>query len=173
MTIGRSRFQPKLQPPQDISTVWLRVWPQDLDLNMHVNNGRYLTLMDIGRMDLLFRSGLAQNMRRNRWIPVLTGLNARYRRSLGLFSRFALETEIVGWTQHSLFMEHRIVTAKGELAASAVVRAVVLKPGDSKEKVTTAEFFAPLGCLPESPALPETCLLLLSPSERAAMASAA
>ncbi|WP_176084274.1 acyl-CoA thioesterase [Martelella sp. HB161492] len=173
MTISRSRFRQNLNPPHDISTVWLRVWPQDLDINFHVNNGRYLTLMDIGRMDLLFRSGLAQNMRRHGWIPVLTGLNARYRRSLGLFARFALETEIVGWTQHSLFMEHRIMTATGELAVSAFVRAVVLKPGDGKEKVTTEDFFAPLGRLPSSPALPEACLLLLSPAERATMAVAA
>jgi len=29
--------------------VYLRVWPNDLDLNIHVNNGRYLALADIGR----------------------------------------------------------------------------------------------------------------------------
>ena len=30
--------------------VALRVWPNDLDLNLHVNNGRYLALADIGRL---------------------------------------------------------------------------------------------------------------------------
>jgi len=35
----------------DVSRVHARVWPTDLDLSLHVNNGRYLTLMDLGRSD--------------------------------------------------------------------------------------------------------------------------
>ena len=31
----------------------MRVWPNDLDTNAHMNNGRYLTLMDLGRFDLM------------------------------------------------------------------------------------------------------------------------
>lgn len=164
----KARFAPRLHPPEDISIVVLRVWPHDLDLNLHVNNGRYLTFMDIGRMDLLFRSGLGRRMLREKWQPVLTGVNARYRRSLGAFQRFRLETRIAGWTEHSLFMEHRIIPLsgkyKGEVAVTATVRALMLKDG---RKVTTAELFSALGPLPESPPLPETSLLLLSPEERA------
>ena len=170
-TIIKAKFGTPLSPPADISIVKLRVWPQDLDLNLHVNNGRYLTLMDIGRMDLLFRSGLGQTISKNKWYPVLTGLSARYRRPLGLFQRFRLETEVVGWTEQSLFMEHRIIAisgkSRGETAATAVVRAVMLKAGG--EKVKTAELFAPLGPLPESPPLPESCAVLLSAAEREAI----
>nr|WP_272211107.1 acyl-CoA thioesterase [Marinicella sp. W31]MDC2876988.1 acyl-CoA thioesterase [Marinicella sp. W31] len=170
-----SKSRPRLRPLQDISSIELRVWPQDLDLNRHVNNGRYLAFMDLGRMDLLFRSGLGQLTMKNKWQPVLTGVNARYRRPLGVFHRFQVDTELCGWTEQSLFMEHRIVATsgpfKGELAASAVVRAVMLKPGTGSEKVRTAELFAPFGPLPESPPLLETCLMLLSPKERQALAN--
>lgn len=169
-TLIKTKSAPPLRPPEDISAITMRVWPHDLDLNLHVNNGRYLTLMDIGRMDLLFRSGLGQHMRQKKWQPVLTGLNARYRRPLGLFQRFRMETAVVGWTEQSLFMEHRIIPlsgrSKGEIAVTAVVRAVMLEPGAKSRKVRTADLFAPLGPLPESPPLPETCTVLLSAEEQ-------
>src|SRR6185503_3961101 len=47
-----SFFGPKYSDLKHESNLSLRVWPNDLDLNIHVNNGRYLTLMDLGRMDL-------------------------------------------------------------------------------------------------------------------------
>jgi hypothetical protein len=39
------------------SAVGFRVLPGDLDVNVHLNNGRYLALMDLGRFDLLIRAG--------------------------------------------------------------------------------------------------------------------
>ena len=41
----------------DTSEVRLRVWPSDLDFNLHMNNGRYFTVMDLGRIDLMIRIG--------------------------------------------------------------------------------------------------------------------
>ena len=32
----------------DSSILTFRVWPNDLDINLHMNNGRYLTIMDLG-----------------------------------------------------------------------------------------------------------------------------
>jgi hypothetical protein len=37
--------------------ICLRVWPNDLDLNLHVNNGRYLALADLGRIHWFVRTG--------------------------------------------------------------------------------------------------------------------
>ena len=39
---------PRLDP-LGRSIVSFRVWPNDLDINIHMNNGRYLTIMDIVR----------------------------------------------------------------------------------------------------------------------------
>ena len=52
-------FRPRLAIPTDVSVLGLRVLPNDLDLSLHMNNGRYLTVMDLGRLDLILRSGLA------------------------------------------------------------------------------------------------------------------
>lgn len=43
--------------PLDTSVLKMRTWPGDLDINFHMNNGRYLTLMDLGRFNLTIRSG--------------------------------------------------------------------------------------------------------------------
>ena len=54
----RAKFGAKLGMPSGTSCVELIVLPNDLDTNLHMNNGRYLTLMDLGRLDLFVRSGL-------------------------------------------------------------------------------------------------------------------
>ena len=59
--IVRARYRPRLQP-FDISVVHMRVLPNDLDLQLHMNNGRFLSIMDLGRVDLMIRTGfLAQS----------------------------------------------------------------------------------------------------------------
>ena len=49
-----------------ISYLTLRVCPGDLDTSLHMNNGRYWTLMDLGRTDLMLRSGFWRAVVRNR-----------------------------------------------------------------------------------------------------------
>ena len=49
-----------------------RVWPNDCDLNLHLNNGRYLTFMDLGRVHLLAQIGLLGELWRRHWAPVLS-----------------------------------------------------------------------------------------------------
>jgi acyl-CoA thioesterase FadM len=58
--------------------------PNDLDLLRHMNNGSYLTLMDIGQVDLLVRSGAQREVDRRRWYPVVVGESIRFRRHSGL-----------------------------------------------------------------------------------------
>ena len=55
----------------DTSILNLAVFPNDLDIYGHMNNGRYLTLMDLGRMDLIVRTGLGKTAGQNRWKPLV------------------------------------------------------------------------------------------------------
>jgi thioesterase superfamily protein len=45
-------------PPFGEARLRFRILPHDLDLNFHVNNARYLSFMDLGRVDLMGRLGL-------------------------------------------------------------------------------------------------------------------
>jgi hypothetical protein len=66
----------------DEDHVRMRVWPNDIDLNLHLNNARFLSLMDYGRTHLLARSGLLEHILRSRWQPLVGAVWMTYRRSL-------------------------------------------------------------------------------------------
>jgi acyl-CoA thioesterase FadM len=118
--------RPRLDPVADASRLSFRVWPHDLDTSLHMNNGRYWTLMDLGRADLMIRSGLWRAIAREGWLPVVSAGKIRFRRELRLFQPFTLETRLVAWSDTSIIMEHRMVTAGCDgapiVAAIALVR---------------------------------------------------
>jgi acyl-CoA thioesterase FadM len=139
-------------PPLGESVLRMRVWPGDLDYNFHLNNGRYLTLMDLGRIDLMIRVGAVPAIRRNRWAPVVASLAIRYRRPLGPFEQFELRTRAIGWDDQWFFLEQRF-TRGSEVAALAVVKTLFLGGG---RRVAPAELIAATGQAAESPPIPDS-----------------
>jgi acyl-CoA thioesterase FadM len=144
--LGRPRLQ-----PLDLSVVTFRVLPNDLDVNFHMNNGRYLTLMDLGRLDLLLRLGIVRELRRRRWNPMVASLTIRYRRSLAPMRKYELRTRLLGWDERWLFLEQRF-TRGGELMAVAVVKALFVGPTG---RVPPRELIEVTGLVIESPPIPE------------------
>lgn len=137
--------------PLDESVISLRVLPNDLDLNLHLNNGRFLTLMDLGRVDLLVRLGVVREMRRRRWGGVVASATVRFRRPLRLFQRFDLHTRLLCWDDRWFYMEHRFVRADDTLAV-AIVKARFLAT-DGK-KLTPPEVVAAIAPGMDSPPMP-------------------
>ena len=119
----RTPFRPRLAVPHGVSRLPFRVWFFDLDTNGHVNNGRYWTLFDLGRTDMMLRMGLLGAVLKHKWAPIVGGGAIRFRRELRLFQRFELETRIVGWTENRVVFEHRILAEDGTVVAT---RALVL-----------------------------------------------
>jgi acyl-CoA thioesterase FadM len=132
------------------------VLPSDLDLNGHMNNGRYLSLMDIGRLDLTVRAGLAKEMIRRRWMPVLAGVTIRFRKSLQPWQRYELRTRIVSWDEEWFYMEQRFV--RGETVhAIAHVKGIFLDR--ARKKVPVAEILASVGSDARPPLSPHDLAL--------------
>ncbi len=75
--------RPRLDPVDDVSRLSFRVWPHDLDTSLHMNNGRYWTLMDQGRADVMIRSGLWRTIAREGWVPVVSAAEIRFRVATG------------------------------------------------------------------------------------------
>lgn len=69
--LAASFFRPRLPAGQATSELTLLTLPNDQNINMHVNNGRYLTLCDLNRVDLFIRSGLARVMLKRGWMPII------------------------------------------------------------------------------------------------------
>ena len=110
----------------DVARTAFRVAPSDLDLLGHMNNGKYLSLLDVGRMDLLLRSGVWPKLRAKGWYPVVAGQTITYRRSLKLGQRFDLLTRVVGFDDRWVFIEQTFVV--GEVVhAQAIVRGRFLR----------------------------------------------
>lgn len=80
--------------------------PTDLDANLHMTNGRYLSIADLGRIDLAMRSGLWRTVLRNKWSPIVTTATTIFRRELRFWQRFRLTTEIAFWNDRIQVMRH-------------------------------------------------------------------
>jgi acyl-CoA thioesterase FadM len=105
----------------------LRVWQNDIDLNLHLNNARYLSWMDYGRVHLLARMRLLDHIVRSRWTPLLGAAWMTYRRSLALFERYTLTSRLVCWDQRWFYFEQTFNGSDG-LAAVGWVKAVLRNP---------------------------------------------
>lgn len=127
LTIAISSFKRRIDP-FGTSSIRFRVWPNDLDLNMHMNSGRYVSFMDVGRVDLLVRMRLLRGVMRRGWRPIAGAAMIRYRRSLLPFERFTLRSRVITWDDKWFYFEHIMENSKGELAAIAYVRGLLRGP---------------------------------------------
>lgn len=139
-TLILSFFQPRASLEEE-QILKFRCWPHDLDLNFHMNNGRYLTLMDLGRLQLIFRLGLLKDVVKNFWMPVLGEAHIRFRRPLNPFQAFELHTRIVSWDEKWVFIEQKFMS-RGELIAIGHVKGLLK---GRKQSIPTAVILEKIG----------------------------
>lgn len=149
------RFQPRVEITGPVWTPF-RVLPTDLDVQLHMNNGVYLSLLDIARMDLLQRADLLKPLRKRGWFPVVTAESIGFRRSLTLFQRFEVGTQVLGWDDRSFYVHQRFVRNGEVVAAALVIGRFLSRDGES----VPATDVAALGGFHESPTVPEWALRL-------------
>jgi acyl-CoA thioesterase FadM len=165
-----------LPTPLDVSRLRFRVLPNDIDALLHMNNGRYLTVMDLGRVDLLIRTGLWNLVRRKGWTPLVGTALVNFRREMHVFQSYFLETRIAGWVGQLAVIEHKFVFAKGprtgEVAAIALVRAGLYDRAQ-RAFVPLENIMKDLGVTVASPVLPPEALAFLDAEEKLRRAGAA
>lgn len=134
-------FRSKRRPELDltaVSRIGFRVWPTDIDLLMHMNNGRYLSYMDLGRIDLTERTGLAKKLADHGIHAVVGAQTITYRKSLQLFQRFTVESRLIGTDERAFYVEQRF-TVRGEVYARAIVRGRLISKTKGTLKVADLE----------------------------------
>ena len=131
-----------------VSQLEYRVGPWDVDFNLHMNNGRYLTLLDLGRVDFGLRAGLDKPIKQKPWIPLVASLTTSFRRELRLWQRYRIDTRLYAWDEEWVYFEQRFVITSGKnegrLSASAIIMAC-LYDKDRKARVPMRDVFAVLG----------------------------
>ena len=128
-----------------------RVVPTDLDLLLHMNNGKYLTLMDLGRMDLMVRSGMWAKLSRRGWFPVVAAQTITYRKSLKLGQRFDLYTRALGVDDRCVYVEQTFCVGE-TVYAHAIIRSRFLKKTGGS--VQNGELEELVGAFPDHLELP-------------------
>lgn len=129
----------------------LRVWPGDLDVNGHMNNGRYLTVIDLMLVEYFVRSGFARVMLRQGWRPMSGGAVITYRKGLMPGQRYRLRFTLAAADHAWNFMRFEFLREDGALCAAGYMKgAAVGRSG----LVPNAESYACLGQVFEPQPLP-------------------
>lgn len=127
-----------------------RCWPQDLDPWRELNNGRTLTLYDLGRLPLGQRIGLHRVLQANKWGMTVAGASTRYRKRVRLFDRITMVSRCIGWDARFLYMEQSM-WKDGECTSHMLLRSACT----SKDGIVPpAQVLAAMGQPLESPPLP-------------------
>lgn len=98
----------------------LRVLPTDIDVNFHMNNARYLSVMDYARMHLLARTRLLEHILSSRWQPLVGATWVTYRRLLPLFSAYTLTSRMVCWDEKWFYIEQTFSRRDGLAAVGRI-----------------------------------------------------
>lgn len=126
--------------------------PWDLDLWLELNNGRTLTIYDLGRIPLAVRTGLIDVLKRERWGLTVAGSVVRYRRRVRMFDRIEMHSRLLGWDDRFIYIDQSMWAKNGDCASQAVYRTALT---DAKGIVPTARSAPALGAPDTSPALPD------------------
>ncbi len=99
-------------------------WPWDLDMWAELNNGRTLTIYDLGRIPLAIRTGLVGVLRQKRWSITVAGNTTRYRRRVRMFDRLEMHSRCIGWDSKFFYMEQSMWKA-GDCTSHMLIRSAV------------------------------------------------
>jgi acyl-CoA thioesterase FadM len=121
------RKSPALEPLETHVSYHI-CWPWDLDLWRELNNGRTLTIYDMGRLPLAKRVGLIKVLKKHRWGLTMAGASVRYRRRVRMFDRIEMRSRAVCWDDKFLYLEQSM-RIRGEATSHILYRSAVTGKG--------------------------------------------
>ncbi|WP_252178437.1 acyl-CoA thioesterase [Endozoicomonas sp. 4G] len=122
-TLRKAKKAPKISVDA-VSENSFHCMPWDLDLFMEMNNGRVLTLCDLGRFTLSIQSGLADVLKREKWGLVVAGSTIRYRKRVRMFDKVTMYTQVAAIDERWVYIKQSM-WVKGEPASSVLLRTAV------------------------------------------------
>ncbi|MEM7642041.1 MAG: acyl-CoA thioesterase [Pseudomonadota bacterium] len=125
-------------------------WPWDIDPWLELNNGRILTLYDLGRMGAGARIGLIGALRRRRWGLAVAGSSVRYRKRITVFQWIEMRTRCVGWDSRFIYIVQSMWVS-GTCCSQALLRTAVTSRTGT---VPPSQVMAELGWTEVGPDMP-------------------
>lgn len=109
---------------KDVSEISFRCRPWDLDMFFEMNNGRILTLYDIGRFDLSIRSGFLAALARRKWGLAVAGSTTQYRKRIRLLDPVVMKTRLASFDEKWIYVEQSM-WVRGTPTSSVLLRTCV------------------------------------------------
>lgn len=145
-----SRFSPTVTL-FDKSYVHFRVLPTDVDVLLHMNNGRYFSFLDLARIDFMIRNKTFAILKKQKIYGVVASEMIRFRRSINLFKRFQISTQLLGWDNNFFYILHYF-TNGAQVCALSSVKICFLH--HSRGRIMTKEILALLGVPDQAKEMP-------------------
>jgi acyl-CoA thioesterase FadM len=139
-TLLRAWRLPKFKVGETLERAF-RVLPNDIDINGHMNNGRYMTIVDLMLMEYFVRIGFASVLISNSWRPMSGGSFITYRRGLNPFQTYRLRYRIDACDTYWNYMRFEFLSGDILCASGYMKGAAVGKTG----LVPNSESYAALG----------------------------
>lgn len=147
-----------------------RVLPNDLDINRHMNDGQYLTMIDLMLIEYFARTGFLRVLMKNRWHPIVGGSVITYRRELKLGQQYKLRFRWYGSDEFWNYLRFDFVSMDGRICTSGYPKGAAAGRGGL---VANEVAFEKLGHdFADKPALPQAVMHWIN-SEKAIIAQAA
>jgi acyl-CoA thioesterase FadM len=153
ITVLKALRAPRIKPGESVELT-LHVLPNDLDINLHMNNARYLSVVDLALMTLFIRSGFARLCYTKGWRPMSGGSIIYFRRGLNVFQRYTLRLTPIGWDDFWNYLRFEFI-CQGEICATGFMKGAA---SGRRGLVPTSEIFPALGFQASSPPLPADLL---------------
>ena len=146
----KNRNAPKL-PVDGVHVSHHICWPWDLDVFAELNNGRTLSLFDLGRYGLAQRTGLNNALRKHRWGLTTAGANVRYRHRIKIFERFEMRSKLVFWDEKFAYIEQVMLNSDGLCANHLLFRGGMVNKNGLVPMVEVAKALGHSGESPDCP----------------------
>lgn len=112
----------------------------DIDNFLEMNNGRILTLFDLGRNDFAIRTGLGKKLIQKRWGLVVAGSTIQYRKRIRLFDKVTMKTRVCAIDERWFYIE-QTMWVKDKCTCHALLRTAVtnIKTGKTIDTKTVLD----------------------------------
>ncbi|KNC99379.1 uncharacterized protein SPPG_05623 [Spizellomyces punctatus DAOM BR117] len=121
------------------ATIWApqyltyRVWPDDMDWNLHMNNSTYNKHLDYARTDWAIA---ILGLDFNRKVMIMVGgVQSFFMRELGPLQKYAIESTLLGYDEKWIYVQHRFISTtphKPSTVHCIAISKLVLKEPNGK-----------------------------------------
>ena len=132
LRLGLNLYSARKLPPMntlDLHISQHRCRLVDCDIFGEMNNGRILTLYEMGRFQAAVRMGLWAKLKQKRWGLSVAGTSIRYRKRITPFEKYEIRTKIATWDERFVYIEQGMFKLNGDCASHVLLRTAVVEKG--------------------------------------------